>query len=125
MEELQGRISASIPLKFLNASGEITSVNDAFERLFGSPGGDQPGSARWPFLSADHEEKFKSIVRRAFLGDAPEPFDLPVTCSDNTIRDIRWNAMLVQDWSDPHRDVAVVFGTGAGSWSSSFISPRK
>ena len=99
----------------LNASGEITGVNDAFERLLGYPQAELVGCARWPFLSDGHEEKIRSMVRQSFQGNPPEPLDLPATCSDNTIKDLRWSAMLIRDGEDPRRNTVALFGAEAGS----------
>jgi PAS domain S-box-containing protein len=115
METLKGKITASAPLLILDASGEIVSVNDAFERTFGYGRADIEGNARWPFLPPDRQETVRTVIRRALLGDPPEAFDLPVTCGDGSVREFRWNAVLLQDGDDPRRDAVALLGIEAGS----------
>ena len=54
------------------------------------------------------------MVRQAFQGDPPVPLDLPATCSDKTIKDFRWSAMLIRDGEDPRRNTVALFGAEAG-----------
>ncbi len=107
-------ISTSAPFITLNETGEVTGINDAFERLLGYAAADLVGMPRMPFLSVDDEEILRGAVRQAFRGDPPEPLDLPATCSANTTRDLHWSAVLLRDEADPGRSTVAVFAGGAG-----------
>jgi len=99
--------SASVVI--LNASEEITWINNAFKGCFGYCLADLKGNSLQPFLPVEYEEKFKTMIHHAFLGNSIEAFDIPMTCSDNTIKAIRWNTMLIHD-DDPKQETVAVFG---------------
>lgn len=109
------RISSTAPVMTLDEAGEVTGINEAFERLLGYAQADLVGRSRLPFLSRGHEETLRALVRQAFRGDIPEPLDLPAACSDGAVKDIRWSVALVRDEGEPARSAVAVFGSETGT----------
>jgi len=106
--------TTSAPVMISNASGEIIWINDSFERRFGYCLADLKGISRRPFLSGDHEEKFKSMIYQTLLVNPMESFDMPVKCSDDAMKSIRWTTMLIHNEDDPQQKAVVVFGIENG-----------
>jgi PAS domain S-box-containing protein len=71
-EKMFNTTSAAVVV--FNLAGEIVWINKAFEDSFGYHLAHLKDTNRWPFLEADHQEKFSSIVRQAFSGDPLELF---------------------------------------------------
>jgi len=105
--------TTSTSVLILNSIGEIVWINDAFEGCFGYCLADLK-AGRWPFLSIAHEAKFKAMTRQAFLLNSPEAFDIPVICSDNTIKAIRWSTMLIDDYKNPKQKAVALSGVKTG-----------
>ncbi|NPU86459.1 MAG: PAS domain S-box protein [Syntrophaceae bacterium] len=112
LEKIAGTTDA-IVLIFDDAV-ELVWMNGAFERRLGYRLDDLKGRARWPFLSIDHEEQFTFIIHQALLGNQPDSFDIPISLSDGTRRNVRWNAMPVMSEDEPRINAVVVFGMEAG-----------
>ena len=123
MMELDGRMAVSpenmfnrtaAPVMLFNAAGKIIWVNDALERLCGYPCADLYAASRCPFLSSEDEERLKTMVLQTLSGTPQESLDIPLTCSDYTIRYIRWNTILIHDEDDTRHNAVAVFGIETG-----------
>jgi PAS domain S-box-containing protein len=101
----------------LDEAGEIVWLNDTCEQFLGCRLADLKHTACPPFLSTSNHEKFKFVVSQVIRGGTPDPFDIPVTCSDKTKKMVRWNTMLVCDEDNPVQKCAAISGVviaGAG-----------
>jgi two-component system cell cycle sensor histidine kinase/response regulator CckA len=107
--------AASAAVVILNTAGEIVWINDAFQRHFGYDLAALQSSVHWPFLSADNQKKFSSGIRQALLGRLPDSFDIPITCSDKSIKTVRWNTMLISNEDNPQQNTVAALGVETGS----------
>lgn len=117
-EKMFNATSAAIII--FNAEDQIVWVNDAFERNLGYNLDRINKISRWPFLTAKHQSKFSSIIKKAFSGNPPEYFDAPVVCSDAVIKTIRWITMLIQE--EPGQKRVAALGVPVESRESDWVS---
>ena len=62
--------ATSAAILVFNSVGEIVWINKAFEKNFGYDLTHLQKTARWPFLTAPHQKKFSSIIKKALSGDS-------------------------------------------------------
>ncbi len=87
--------TASIPILMADASGKIIWINDYFNSRIGALPPHTGEGSGWPFVTADDKNTFTSTIGRAIKGDTADAFNTQMYYLDGTIRNIRWNTMLI------------------------------
>jgi two-component system, cell cycle sensor histidine kinase and response regulator CckA len=94
-EKIFNATSAAVVI--FNPAREIVWTNKAFKDSFSYDLTLHNNTDGWSFLAADQKDRFLSIIGKAFSGNLPEPFDVPVVCSDGVITTVRWSTMLIDE----------------------------
>ena len=94
-----------------NGDGAIVWINDACMRTLGYPLSALQKTPPWPFVTDDDGKKITAIIHQAQDGNSPDPFDIKVRCTDKSMKQIRWNTLLVCDDENSSQKSVVFWGT--------------